>query len=260
MDQLRAYLVDDEELALKRLTKLLGATRRVEVVGATTNPETAVEFLSSQRVDVVFLDIHMPSMNGFELLAQLPAQPRVIFTTAYDQYALKAFEVNSIDYLLKPIDALKLNRAVKKLESLGANGRDAQLNQLLRSALEDLAGTIPKPRQDSPNRICSRIGEKIFLIDLDQVTHFYSQDKLTYAATEARAYIVDFTIASLEETLNEKDFTRIHRGALINLAWLDELHRWFGGRMIARLKDRKRTELTVARNYTKPLRERLGLG
>jgi len=257
MDRLRAYLVDDESLALRRLTKLLGATGRVEVVGSTTNPQTALEFLSSEQVDVVFLDIHMPNMNGFEMLAQLSIQPRVIFTTAYDQYALKAFEVHSIDYLLKPIDPLKLTRALTKLESIGANATGLQ--QMFRSALEDLAGTIPKPKEGFPNRVCSRIGEKIFLIDLDRVTHFYARGGLTYAATEARAYIVDFTIASLEETLREKEFARIHRGTLINLAYIEELHQWFGGRMIARLKDQKRTDLTVARNYAKLLRERLGL-
>src|SRR5437667_12310471 len=115
---LRAYLVDDELLALNRLDKLLARTNVVKVIGRTTNPETALRFLLSESVDVLFLDIQMPGMNGFELLTRLPKQPMVIFTTAYDKYALKAFEVNSIDYLLKPIEPQHLDRALNKITKL----------------------------------------------------------------------------------------------------------------------------------------------
>ncbi len=116
--KLRAYLVDDEPLALKRLARLLEQTGRVEVTGSTTVPEEAVEALASSPPDVCFLDIHMPRLNGFEVLARLPIQPMVIFTTAYDQYALKAFAVNSVDYLLKPVDPEQLERALTKIERL----------------------------------------------------------------------------------------------------------------------------------------------
>src|SRR5436190_23082757 len=97
---LRVFLVDDEPLALKRLARLLKVTGRVEIAGSTIGPEAALEFLSAETVDALFLDIQMPGLNGFELLARLARQPLVIFTTAFDQYALRAFEVNSIDYLL----------------------------------------------------------------------------------------------------------------------------------------------------------------
>src|SRR5215813_886881 len=120
---LRAYLVDDELPALKRLTRLLAATGRVEIVGSTTNPTTAIESISSDLPDVLFLDIQMPGLNGFDLLASLKRQPIVIFTTAYDQYALKAFEVNSVDYLLKPIEPEQLERALRKLEQLQGGQR-----------------------------------------------------------------------------------------------------------------------------------------
>src|SRR5438045_3805883 len=115
---LRAFLVDDESLALKRLSRLLQAHRTVEVVGSSTDPDAAISFLSTESVDLLFLDIQMPGMNGFELLADLPVQPIVIFTTAHDRYALEAFDVNSVAYLLKPIDAGQLERALKKVEML----------------------------------------------------------------------------------------------------------------------------------------------
>ena len=114
----RVYLVDDEPLAVERLDRLLRELPGIELVGSTTDAAAAIQFLNRQPVDALFLDIQMPGMNGFELLAQLTAEPFVIFTTAYDQYALKAFEVNSIDYLLKPVDPEQLRRALGKLERL----------------------------------------------------------------------------------------------------------------------------------------------
>lgn len=258
MDKMFAYLVDDESLALDRLAKLLRATGRVEVVGSTTNPKTAIGFLSSAQVDVIFLDIHMPELSGFELLDRLSDQPAVIFTTAFDQYALKAFEVNSIDYLLKPIDPQKLDRALKKLESHRMNGRQAELTEALRSTIAKLALSLPVDEREFPNRICSRIGDRVILIDLDRITHFYSEERLTYAAIDTRKYIVDYSLATLEQALSARGFLRIHRSTLVNLAFVDELHRWFGGRMIARLKGADRIELTVARSFVRPLKQKLG--
>jgi two-component system, LytTR family, response regulator len=259
MDKLRAYLVDDESLALDRLARLLRATSRVEVVGRTTNPNTAVQFLSSALVDVVFLDIHMPELNGFELLSRLQKQPPVIFTTAYDEYALKAFEVDSIDYLLKPIDAQHLDRALKKLESRRTNGSQAELTNALRSTIEKIAYSLPTGEQRFPERICSRIGDKIVLIDVDQISHFYSEDRLTYASTDARQYVIDYSLETLEQALGARGFVRIHRSTLVNLAFVEELHRWFGGRMIVRIKSRNGAELTVARSYVRLLKTKLGI-
>src|SRR5262245_344558 len=113
---LRVYVVDDEPLAVKRLTRLLRQTRRVEIVGSTVNPVEAVAFLSNQSVDAVFLDIQMPGMTGFELLQKLPEEPAVVFTTAFDRFALDAFEVNSIDYLVKPIEMERLQKALRVRE------------------------------------------------------------------------------------------------------------------------------------------------
>src|SRR5262245_10451297 len=115
---LNAYIVDDERLTVQRLTRLVDATGRVRIAGSATDPEAAVEFLQSHSVDVLFLDIQMPGLTGFELLERLDTHPLVIFTTAYDRYALNAFAVNSIDYLLKPIEAERLEHALDKLERL----------------------------------------------------------------------------------------------------------------------------------------------
>src|SRR5262245_29871153 len=198
MERLRAYLVDDEPLALKRLTRLLDATEQVRIMGATGRPDEAIGFLSTNSIDVLFLDIHLTTMNGFEMLERLPRAPQVIFTTAYDQYALKAFAVNATDYLLKPIDPAQLERALARLSHRGhANSNDSSLGPA-----ESSPRRKPEARLISANRIWSRSGDKISLIDLKEVSHFYAQDKLTFAATETRHYIVDFSISALESMLS----------------------------------------------------------
>jgi len=258
---MRAYLVDDELPALKRLTRLLEATGRVEIVGSAMNPATAVEALTAAPPDVLFLDIQMPGMNGFDLLARLPHQPVVIFTTAYDQYALKAFQVNSIDYLLKPIEPKELERALNKLEQFQRiRKRPEWLDQPeFRDVLQELSRTLRNPPGTPPDRFPIRVGERTRFVDLARITHFFTRDRLTFAAAEGKSYCVEWTIAELEQKLASSRFFRIHRGTLLNLDWLDELTPWFTGRMTARLKDEKHTELTVARDRVRLLKERLGL-
>lgn len=256
---LRAYLVDDEPLALRRLGRLLKAAGGVEIVGSATDPGEALKALSTESVDVLFLDIQMPGMNGFELLAGLDTQPMVIFTTAHDRYALRAFEVNSIDYLLKPVEPSQLDRALRKIAQLRDMAGTLTARTQLQSFISRLAREFVPPPRESADRICSRVGDRIVFIELDEVTHFYSKDRLTFAATGLKKYVVDYTIAELEEKLDAKGFLRIHRATLLNLSLVGELYRWFGGRMIVRLKDKERTELTVARDQVKTLKERLGL-
>jgi two-component system LytT family response regulator len=257
---LRAYLVDDEPPALKRLTRLLEATGRVEIIGAAMNPADAIKALSADLPDVLFLDIQMPEMNGFDVLAALKRQPIVVFTTAYDQYALKAFEVNSVDYLLKPVEPEQLQRALNKLEQFQGGKKPGWLDQPeLRSFLRELSRTLIDPGKTSLDRIPVRVGERTRFLEVARITHFFSQGRLTFAAIEGKNYCVDWTIAELEEKLGAARFIRIHRGILLNLDWLDELTPWFTGRMAARLKDEKRTELTVARDRVRALKERLGL-
>jgi two-component system LytT family response regulator len=258
--KLRAYLVDDEQPALNRLSRLLEATGRVEIIGSAVNPRVALEFLGAQQPDVLFLDIQMPEMNGFELLSQLNRQPLVIFTTAYDQYALKAFEVNSIDYLLKPIDPVQLERALVKLERLTSEPRPGWLNHPeFRAVLQELSRTLRDPRSAFPERIPVRIGERTQFLELSRVTHFFAEDRLTYAATETKNYCVDWPIAELEHKLDPARFVRIHRAVLLNLAWMEDLTPSFAGRLTIRLRDLKRTELTVARDRSRALKTRLGL-
>jgi len=254
--KLRAYLVDDEPLALQRLKRLLNRTGRVDVIGSTTDPEEAVAALESETPDVCFLDIQMPRLDGFEMLARLPTQPLVVFTTAYEQYALKAFSVNSADYLLKPVELDQLERAITKIESLRSMGAPSQ--QDLHALLKDLTESVRQTRIDYPNRIASRLGDRLWFIDLPRVTHFYAEDKLTYAAADGKTYCVDSTISELELRLDPKKFIRIHRSTLLNIDWIKEVTSLPGGGLNVRLKDARETDLTVARDRAREFKSRLG--
>jgi two-component system LytT family response regulator len=254
--KLRAYLVDDEPLALERLRRLLEQTGRVEVTGSTTEPEQAVAALTADPPDVCFLDIQMPRLNGFDVLAQLRRQPIVIFTTAYDQYALRAFGVNSVDYLLKPIEPEAVKRAIGKIEALRESGQVVQpdIQILLKQITESVREAAPK----YPERIASRLGDRIWFLDLSDITHFYAQDKLTYAVSDDKVYCVDHAIADLEKELDPRNFFRIHRSTVVNLAWIQEVASLPGGMLNIRLKDTKGTDLTVARDRAREFKMRAG--
>ena len=250
---IRAFLLDDEPLALRRLARMLEATGRVEIVGRATDPETGLAQLAEREADVLFLDIHMPGLSGFQVLERLPPGPAVVFTTAHDQHAVQAFEVNAVDYLLKPIERERLDRALDRV----ASRREDPARADLRAVLERLARDLQAPR--FLDHLASRLGERVQLVPVDQVTHVVARARATYAVSATREHMLDATLADLERKLDPAKFFCIHRGAVVNLAWINELHADFGGRLLIRLKDERRTELVVARDRVRALKERLGL-
>jgi two-component system LytT family response regulator len=249
---MRAYLVDDERLAIERLKRLLDATGRVTIAGSSTDPETALEALRRTPVDVLFLDIQMPGLTGFEMLARLDSDVAVVFTTAYDRYAIEAFGVNSVDYLLKPIEADRLDRALDKLERFGSQPRP-DVRSLARQLAAELA---PNRRLE---RIASRVGERTTVLDVARIGHFASKDKLTFAVVNGHEHVIDYTLAELEARLDARRFARIHRATIVNIALVQELFPAVDGGLVVRLKDEKKTELSVARDRVRELKERLGI-
>jgi two-component system LytT family response regulator len=176
----------------------------------------------------------------------------VVFTTAYDRYAVEAFTVSSIDYLLKPVEPERLARAIDKLERL--QPREApDLRALARAVAAELT---PGRRLD---RIASRVGERTLVIEVVRVTHFVSKDKLTFATASGREHVIDHTLAELETRLDPRRFVRIHRRAIVNVAFVQELDTWIDGGVLVRLKDDSKTELPVARDRVRALKERLGI-
>jgi two-component system LytT family response regulator len=249
---LRAYVVDDESLAVQRLTRLLKDTGRVQVAGSATDPEAALAFLQANDVDVLFLDIQMPELTGFELLERLDRDPLVVFTTAYDRYAIDAFAVNSIDYLLKPIEPDRLDRALDKLQR-----RTPPEPVPVRALARALAAQLAPARR--VERIASRVGDRTTILDVARVTHLLARDKLTFAIVNGREYVVDYTLSELETRLDARRFVRIHRAILVNTAFVQELFPAVDGGVLVRLKDEAKTELAVARDRVRELKERLGI-
>jgi len=250
---IRAYVVDDEPLAVRRLTRLLEETGRVEVVATTTDPEAALAFLRQNNVDVLFLDVQMPGLSGFELLGRLATDVLVVFTTAFDRYALAAFDVSSADYLLKPIEPERLARSLDKIERL-AHARQSKPD--VRSLARELAAQLaPGHRLE---RVASRVGERTTVLDVARITHFFSKDKLTFAVLGGREHVVDFTLSELEGRLDPRRFVRIHRATIVNAGFVQELYPAVDG-VSVRLKDERKTELTVARDRVRELKTRLGI-
>jgi two-component system LytT family response regulator len=232
---------------MRRLARMLGD--RVEIVGQATEPADAVARIAADgAIDLVFLDISMPGMDGFDVATRLPASAMVVFTTAHDEHALRAFETNAIDYLLKPIREDELARALAKLERLRAlPSPDADA---------ELAAAMTRIGAARPERIASRLGDRIHLVELDRVTHFFAEDKLTYAVTSERSYVVEPSVADLERSYARLGFFRIHRATLVRVAAIVELASTSDGTRV-RLADG--TELAVARERARALKDKLGV-
>ena len=252
---IRAFIVDDERLAVDRLTRLLTHTGRVQVVGSHTDPISALEQLAQTQTDVLFLDIQMPGLTGFELLERLNVNLPVIFTTAYDQHALRAFSTNSIDYLLKPVEPERLEHALDKLERLTAGS--AQQPDV-RALARELAAQLGQSRRHL-ERLASRVGDRTILLDVARISHFAAKDKLTFAVVNGREHVIDQTLAQLDDQLDERRFIRIHRATIVNLAAVAELHTADDEGVVVRLKDDGKTQLSVARDRVRMLKERLGI-
>jgi len=249
--RLRAFLIDDEPLAITRLARMLEATGRVEVVGRATDPAQGLEQVRAQPIDVLFLDIHMPGLSGFEVVERVPPGPAVVFTTAHDQHAVQAFEVNAVDYLLKPVEAARLARALDRITGRRDDGAE------VRATLERLAQHLRGGA--FLDRLASRLRDRVHLIPVEEVTHVVARDRATYAVTTATEHVLDMTIAELERRLDPARFFRIHRAVLVNVAWVGELRADEDGHLQACLKGARHTELAVARDRVRALKERLGV-
>jgi len=244
----RAVIVDDEPLALARLDRMLQEHHdAVEIVGRAGDGNEAVRVINDLRPDVVFLDVQMPGLNGFEVLDRIEYIPLVVFSTAYDEYALKAFDVYSVDYLLKPVDPRRLRLAVDKLQRLSESGAGA-----LRGRVR-LAGEVLKSPEK--RRIRVRTGDRIKLIPLSQVVFFLASEKYVELHTREETHLINVSLTTLETELPPDDFTRVHRSAIVNINFIDEITKSFAGAYEVRMKDASQTVLPVSRRY-KP---RLGL-
>lgn len=250
--KIKSIIVDDERLARSRLFRLLKKHDSIEVLGEAEDGREAIELINKVHPDVIFLDIKMPVISGFEMLERLDktGSPYVIFTTAYDNYALRAFEENTIDYLLKPVSEKKLERAVSKLKMFMQTGQSLSFN--FEKLIRDL-----KKQDALIRRFSVTVGDRILIIPEDEIQFIKAEDKYTFIHTDIKDYIIPFTLKELEMKLDPEKFIRVHRAYIVNLGQIASIHRWFGGRLLLKMKNQQ--EITVSLSYTADLKHKINL-
>lgn len=256
---LRTVLIDDEPLAISRLRRLLSKHRDIfEVISDAPNGAEGLTIVEAERPDVIFLDIEMPLLNGFEMLARLTSMPMVVFATAFDQYAIRAFEENSVDYLLKPIEAERLARTAQKIQALVERNEPSQLasNPMSDNLMRLLAQMQPKKEIYS---ISVKTGEKILLIPLTDIAYFEAEDKYVFlATTDGQKYLTTYTLTTLNEKLPDT-FVRVSRSVMVNRHKIAEVHKHFDGKFLLAMNDKKSTKLTTGSTYSEAIRQLLDL-
>lgn len=255
---LKTIVIDDEQLALNRLRRLLsGHTETFDIIAEGHNGAEGLKLIEEHKPDLVFLDIEMPLLNGFEMLAQVTVMPMVVFATAYDQYAIRAFEENSVDYLLKPIENERLQKTIDKIRNrVELTPRDTVRNPDAGNLLRLLEKMQPRQEMHS---LSVKSGDRILLVPLQEVCHFEAEDKYVFLNTlSGQQYLVSQTLTVLEEKLPEH-FLRISRSAIVNTHHIGEIQRYFNGKYILILRDKKATSVQSGSTYGEAIRHLLAL-
>jgi len=258
---LRAVLVDDEQLARDELGYLLGQVGGVEVIGQAGNGVEALSTIDRLQPDVVFLDVQMPGLTGFEVARRLVdsgVASHIIFVTAYDQHAIEAFEVNAVDYLLKPVEQGRLEVAVDRARRRIASDR-APDGAVRNAELEKIVQLVAE-RQSRRERLAIKVGERFLLVQAEDIIYASLADDGISVVTSQHAGTSNYrTLDELHERLDPTVFWRVHRSHLVNINKIKEIVPWFSRNYILRMKDEKSTEIPVSRTQTRRLREYLKL-
>jgi two-component system LytT family response regulator len=250
----RTLLIDDEPLATARLRRLLSKFEATfEIIGEPANGAEGLLMVEQLKPELIFLDIEMPLMTGFEMLSHLTFVPMIIFVTAYDQYAIRAFEENSIDYLLKPVETERLEKTVEKLKKLSATSQEKNtpnpFNQNLLQLIDQL-----KPKKEL-HAISVKFADKILLIPLEEISFFEAEDKYVFLANkDGQKYLTSYTISILEEKLPDY-FVRISRSGIVNSRHIKEIQKHFDGKYIIALNDKKSSKLTSGQSFAENIRQ-----
>lgn len=240
---MKALIIDDERLARTELKRLLEPFKEIEIVGEAVNAEEAIEKIAQLNPELIFLDIQMPGKSGFDMLEELDKVPKVIFTTAYDEYALKAFEYNALDYLLKPIEPKRLEEAIRKIVEVGK--KDVQI----KSALPDVLS--------ADDQVFVKDGDKCWFVKLERIRLFESEGNYVRLYFEDNKPLILRTLNYLDERLDPRSFFRANRKHIINLKWIESIEPWLNGGLLVKLKGGQKVE--VSRRQAVKFKEMLSL-
>jgi len=239
---MRVLIADDEPLACERLRTLLTAERDVELVGEFHDGRSAAEAIRKFAPDLVFLDVQMPEMDGFAMLESLTTPPAVIFVTAFDQFAIRAFEVCALDYLLKPFDRERFSKALARGRAECDRRSASDLGARLQSLLTELQG-----RKQCIDRLVVRSGGRVLFLRVDELDWIESAGNYVRLHAGAEEYLYRETMSRMEASLDPSRFARIHRSTIVNVERVKELHPMFRGDFTVILRDGRR--LTLAKAY-----------
>ncbi len=240
---MRALIVDDERLARKELMRLLEEHPSIEVVGEAMNAEEAIQLTNELNPDLLFLDIQMPGKTGFQLLEELDSVPVVVFTTAYDEFALKAFEVNALDYLLKPIQAERLAEAVTKI--------------IEKERSKAVIARNPDKKLGLHDQVFVKDGDRCWFVTLANVRMFESDGNYIKVYFDTNRPMIHKSLNALDEKLDERAFFRASRKHIINLSWVEGIEQWFNGGLMVKLKGGDKVE--VSRRQAAKFKDMLSL-
>lgn len=240
--EIKTIIIDDERPARAELKKLLQDFAEIDIIGEAQNSKEAMEKITELEPDLIFLDIQMPGKNGFELLQELERTPKVIFTTAYDEYALKAFEVNALDYLLKPVEGKRLSEAINKLkQNIAAQKAQKEEKNLL----------------TDQDQFFVKDGDKCWFVKLADVRLFESVGNYAKVYFDNYKPLILKSLNSLEERLDERYFFRVNRKHIVNLKWVEKIEPYFNGGLLLELRDGEKIE--VSRRQSVKFREMMSL-
>jgi len=250
---LRALIVDDEPLARERVASLLAAEPDMEIAGQCRDGREAIEAILHLNPDIVFLDIQMPGADGFEVIKAVgpDRMPIVIFVTAYDQHALRAFEVRALDYLLKPFDRERFQETLGRARSQIEGRESGDLGRRLLALVQDIRPGSPKTE-----RLVVKSGGKLFFLRTDEIDWIEASGNYVRVHVGNDSHLLRETMASLEAKLDPNVFFRIHRSRIVNMERIKEMQPWFNGEYVVMLTTGVR--LTLSRGYREKLQERLG--
>jgi DNA-binding LytR/AlgR family response regulator len=261
MSAIRAFVVDDEQLAREELCFLLGQAGDVEVVGQAGDGVDALRLIGQLEPDLVFLDVQMPGLTGFEVarrLVQADVLRPLVFVTAFDQYAVEAFSVNAVDYLLKPVDSARLEQTLDRARKRLAAEQPAKA-QLTPADLERVERAIAalETRQE---QVAIRVGQRYLLVPAVEISHASVADETLIVATQTMSGQSNYrTLDELQARLDPAIFWRVHRSHLVNIRNIKEVVPLFSRNYVLKMKDAKATEIPVSRAQTKRLRDYLKL-
>ena len=260
-DLLRTVVVDDERLAREELCYLLGSIGGVEIVAQASNGLEALAAVDTHQPDVVMLDIQMPGLTGFEVarrLVESGTESQLVFVTAFDRHAIEAFEINAVDYLLKPIEAERLGTAIDRVRrriQTERAGRQLPQGTDLERLLQLLAS-----RHDRREQLAVKVGDRFLLVQAEDIVHVSVEDDVITVVTNSLSGTSNYrTLDELQARLDPSVFWRVHRSHLVNINKIKEIVPWFSRNFMLRMKDAKGTEIPVSRSQTRRLREYLKL-